>query len=145
MAEGEGGVTVPAGLVPVQPLGGAVLDGKNARERGPAEERHQAGGVMAAVGGVGQDEVERPGPEALGIPEGIAAVDGDPVRVVSRRGAAELPARVVDSIRPDTVFAPFHWPGVNALTNDVAMVTPADGPSFGVAPSGTCMWTSMRS
>jgi assimilatory nitrate reductase catalytic subunit len=25
---------------------------------------------------------------------------------------------VVDTIRPDTLFAPFHWPGVNALTND---------------------------
>jgi assimilatory nitrate reductase catalytic subunit len=48
----------------------------------------------------------------------LSIVDGDPVRVVSRRGAAELPARVVDTIRPDTVFAPFHWPGVNALTND---------------------------
>ncbi len=48
----------------------------------------------------------------------LSIVDGEPVRVVSRRGAAELPARVVDTIRPDTLFAPFHWPGVNALTND---------------------------
>jgi assimilatory nitrate reductase catalytic subunit len=52
------------------------------------------------------------------LADALSIVDGDPVRVVSRRGAAELPARVVDSIRPDTVFAPFHWPGVNALTND---------------------------
>src|SRR6266508_102387 len=48
----------------------------------------------------------------------LSIVDGEPVRVVSRRGAAELPARVVDTIRPDTLFAPFHWPGANALTND---------------------------
>jgi assimilatory nitrate reductase catalytic subunit len=48
----------------------------------------------------------------------LSIVDGELVRLVSRRGAAELPARVVDTIRPDTVFAPFHWPGVNALTND---------------------------
>ena len=26
---------------------------------------------------------------------------------------------------------------VNALTNEVAMVTPAEGPSFGTAPAGT--------
>jgi assimilatory nitrate reductase catalytic subunit len=52
------------------------------------------------------------------LAEELSIVDGEPVRVVSRRGTAELPARVVDTIRPDTVFAPFHWPGVNALTND---------------------------
>ena len=28
-----------------------------------------------------------------------------------------LRARLSDGIRPDTVFAPFHWPGANALTN----------------------------
>ena len=28
------------------------------------------------------------------------------------------PARVVDTIRPDTVFVPFHWVGANRLTND---------------------------
>jgi assimilatory nitrate reductase catalytic subunit len=48
----------------------------------------------------------------------LSIVDGERVRLVSRRGTAELPARVVDTIRPDTVFAPFHWPGINALTND---------------------------
>jgi assimilatory nitrate reductase catalytic subunit len=52
------------------------------------------------------------------LADALSIVDGEPVRVVSRRGAAELPARVVDTIRPDTVFAPFHWPGVNVLTND---------------------------
>ncbi|MPZ98667.1 MAG: molybdopterin-dependent oxidoreductase [Dehalococcoidia bacterium] len=34
---------------------------------------------------------------------------GQLVRVTSRRGAAELPVRVTDAIRPGTVFAPFHW------------------------------------
>lgn len=46
---------------------------------------------------------------------GIA--DGDLVELRSRRGAATLRARLSDGIRPDTVFAPFHWPGANALTN----------------------------
>jgi assimilatory nitrate reductase catalytic subunit len=46
---------------------------------------------------------------------GIA--DGDMVELRSRRGTALLRARLSDGIRPDTVFAPFHWPGVNALTN----------------------------
>ncbi len=52
------------------------------------------------------------------LADSLSIVDGEEVRLVSRRGAAVLPARVVDTIRPDTVFAPFHWPGVNALTND---------------------------
>jgi assimilatory nitrate reductase catalytic subunit len=34
---------------------------------------------------------------------------GQRVRVVSRRGAAVLPARVTSRIRAGTVFAPFHW------------------------------------
>jgi assimilatory nitrate reductase catalytic subunit len=46
---------------------------------------------------------------------GIA--DGDLVELRSRRGAAVLRARLSDGIRPDTVFAPFHWPGANALTD----------------------------
>jgi assimilatory nitrate reductase catalytic subunit len=46
---------------------------------------------------------------------GIA--DGDLVQLRSRRGVATLRARLTDGIRPDTVFAPFHWPGANALTN----------------------------
>ncbi len=45
---------------------------------------------------------------------------GDMVCVTSRRGSMTLPARVVETIRPDTVFIPYHWPGkqaVNQLTN----------------------------
>lgn len=42
------------------------------------------------------------------------------VRVVTRRGSAEFPAQVVSTIREDTVFVPYHWPGrksVNQLTS----------------------------
>ena len=48
---------------------------------------------------------------------GFAQIGGDLVELRSRRGAAVLRARLSDGIRPDTVFAPFHWPGANALTN----------------------------
>jgi len=46
---------------------------------------------------------------------------GDQVRVTSRRGSMLAPARLTETIRPDTVFAPFHWGGAgraNSLTND---------------------------
>ncbi|GAB3771525.1 assimilatory nitrate reductase catalytic subunit [Nocardioides ginsengisegetis] len=48
----------------------------------------------------------------------IGAADGATVRVTTRRGTMTAPARVVDTIRPDTVFVPFHWVGANRLTND---------------------------
>ncbi|MBT2458163.1 molybdopterin oxidoreductase family protein [Streptomyces sp. ISL-86] len=50
----------------------------------------------------------------------IGAVEGTPLAVVSRRGRAVAPARITDTIRADTVFMPFHWPGegrANTLTN----------------------------
>jgi assimilatory nitrate reductase catalytic subunit len=46
--------------------------------------------------------------------------NGDVVRVTSRRGSMTLPAKVVTTIRPDTVFIPYHWAGrraANQLTN----------------------------
>ncbi|KAF0176392.1 MAG: putative anaerobic dehydrogenase [Limisphaerales bacterium] len=46
--------------------------------------------------------------------------DRDIVKVTTRRGEMTLPAQVVKSIRPDTVFIPYHWAGkkaANQLTN----------------------------
>jgi assimilatory nitrate reductase catalytic subunit len=46
---------------------------------------------------------------------------GDEVVVTSRRGQMRAPARLTETIRPDTVFAPFHWGGAaraNSLTSD---------------------------
>src|SRR5436305_6586265 len=63
------------------------------------------------------------------LADALSIVDGETVRVVSRRGAAEVPARVVDTIRPDTLFAPFHWPGVNALTHDALAPTSRRSPA----------------
>jgi assimilatory nitrate reductase catalytic subunit len=48
----------------------------------------------------------------------IGVGDGDPVFVTTRRGTMTAPARVVTTIRADTVFVPFHWVGANRLTND---------------------------
>jgi assimilatory nitrate reductase catalytic subunit len=51
----------------------------------------------------------------------LGVADGEEVRVTSRRGTMLAPARLTESIRPDTVFAPFHWGGAgraNSLTND---------------------------
>ncbi len=45
----------------------------------------------------------------LAATHGIA--DGDWVTVTSRRSAITLQALVVRTIRPDTVFIPYHWPG----------------------------------
>jgi assimilatory nitrate reductase catalytic subunit len=46
--------------------------------------------------------------------------DGDWVTVTTRRGELAFRAMVVRTIRPDTVFVPYHWPGrrsVNLLTH----------------------------
>lgn len=63
-----------------------------------------------------------PGPKVEIHPQlaqrlGIA--NGDQVKVESRRGSITLPSLVVTTIRPDTVFIPYHWPGkrsANQLT-----------------------------
>ena len=50
----------------------------------------------------------------------LGIVDGVEVRIVTRRGEALAFARVTAAIRPDTIFAPFHWAGtstINATTN----------------------------
>lgn len=50
----------------------------------------------------------------------LGVKEGDHVRVRTRRGEICVPALVVRTIRPDTVFVPYHWPGMksaNLLTN----------------------------
>ncbi|MGH9120483.1 MAG: molybdopterin oxidoreductase family protein, partial [Acidimicrobiales bacterium] len=50
----------------------------------------------------------------------VGCVDGEPVLAESRRGRARFRCRVSADIRPDTVFAPFHWGGetcANLLTS----------------------------
>jgi assimilatory nitrate reductase catalytic subunit len=46
--------------------------------------------------------------------------DGDWVTITTRRGALVFPATLVKTIRPDTVFVPYHWAGersINRLTH----------------------------
>ena len=65
----------------------------------------------------------------------LGVADGESVRVVSRRGDLVLAAHVVATIRPDTVFIPYHWPGAqsaNRLT--VRAYDPVAGiPAYKVA------------
>ncbi|MEV0096686.1 molybdopterin oxidoreductase family protein [Streptomyces sp. NPDC050738] len=54
------------------------------------------------------------------LAERLGVAENDPLTVTSRRGEATAPARITASIRPDTLFMPFHWPGAgraNTLTN----------------------------
>lgn len=53
------------------------------------------------------------------LAEKLGIANGDLTTVESRRGGITLPAMVVTTIRPDTVFVPYHWPGrksINQLT-----------------------------
>ncbi len=53
--------------------------------------------------------------------QGIGVANGEMVEVVTRRGRARCKARLVTTIRFDTLFMPFHFPGkgrANSLTND---------------------------
>ena len=64
-----------------------------------------------------------PGPQIELHPrlaEQYAIQSGDMVCVESRRSSVTLPALVVRTIRPDTIFIPYHWPGkqaANRVTN----------------------------
>ncbi len=40
----------------------------------------------------------------------LGITDGDQVKVESRRGSLVVRAMIVNTIRPDTVFVPYHWP-----------------------------------
>jgi len=50
----------------------------------------------------------------------LGIANGDLVAVRTRRGELRVPAQLVRTVRPDTVFVPYHWPGkksANLLTN----------------------------
>jgi assimilatory nitrate reductase catalytic subunit len=45
----------------------------------------------------------------------LGIAEGDWTTVTSRRGAVTLRAQVVKTIRPDTVFVPYHWAGEKSI------------------------------
>jgi assimilatory nitrate reductase catalytic subunit len=99
---------------------------------GRAMQHYQSGNQTRRVGAL---TVALPDPRAELHPDlarrhGIA--DGDVVELRSRRGRAFFRARLTDGIRPDTVFAPFHFGGdscVNLLT-DPALDRHSKMPAF---------------
>jgi assimilatory nitrate reductase catalytic subunit len=44
----------------------------------------------------------------------LGIADGDWATASTRRGDITLKAQVVTTIRPDTIFIPYHWPGRKA-------------------------------
>jgi assimilatory nitrate reductase catalytic subunit len=49
------------------------------------------------------------------LAERLGIADGDRVTVETRRGALTAPALVVGTVRPDTIFVPYHWPGAQSI------------------------------
>jgi len=47
----------------------------------------------------------------------LNVADGDFVRVETRRGHVTVRAQVVRTIRPDTIFVPYHWPHDRSINN----------------------------
>jgi assimilatory nitrate reductase catalytic subunit len=53
------------------------------------------------------------------LAEKLGIATGDWATAETRRGTITLRAQVVTTIRPDTIFIPYHWPGpksANQLT-----------------------------
>ncbi len=69
------------------------------------------------------------------LAETLGVATDDLVTVTSRRGSITLKALVVRTIRPDTVFIPYHWPGTRAANQlTIRAVDPLSNmPEFKVA------------
>ena len=51
------------------------------------------------------------------LAEKLGIAEGDFVKVESRRGHVVVRAQIVKTIRPDTVFVPYHWPLGRSINN----------------------------
>jgi assimilatory nitrate reductase catalytic subunit len=72
---------------------------------------------VAALRDVASEPIAEMHPDAA---SSAGVMDGDPVRLTTRRGTAVFKARVTRAIREDTIFVPFHWGeelSVNRLTS----------------------------
>jgi assimilatory nitrate reductase catalytic subunit len=95
-------------------------------------QQYQSGNQTRRVGALAAGEPRAELHPDLARRHGI--VTGDRVELRTRRGRAVFRAQVTDAIRPDTVFAPFHWGGessANALT-DPALDRHSKMPAFKV-------------
>jgi assimilatory nitrate reductase catalytic subunit len=63
--------------------------------------------------------------------------ESDLVLVETRRASLTFPARVVTSIRPDTVFVPYHWPGVRSVNQLTVGAQDAGAQQAGAQQAGT--------
>ncbi len=74
------------------------------------------------------------------LAEKLGIADGDFVKVESRRGEIVVRAQVVKTIRPDTVFVPYHWPldrSANNLT--IRAIDPVSNiPEFKICAVRVC-------
>jgi len=100
------------------------------RYRSPAEDVDEEYPIILTTGRVvsqflSGNQTRRIGPLVQQYPEPqvemhprlaakLGVLDGARVRVRSRRGSIDLAAHVVATIRPDTVFIPYHWAGKRA-------------------------------
>jgi anaerobic selenocysteine-containing dehydrogenase len=49
--------------------------------------------------------------------------EGEEIRISSRRGTIQLPARLSENVEPGTVFLPFHWGDLFAPGNSANYLT----------------------
>ena len=121
----------------VMPINGPLLliPGTSARYRDPVDDANDEYPILLTTGRVVSQflsgtQTRRIGPLVNQYPEPriemhprlaskLGIQDGDWATAETRRGAITVRAMVVTTIRPDTVFIPYHWAGeksVNRLT-----------------------------
>ncbi len=79
------------------------------------------GRVLAQYQSGAQTRRILPGKVFVELHPDLGFAEGEMVRVISRRGSMDAPVRLSPTIRQDTIFAPFHYPGAgraNSLTVD---------------------------
>jgi assimilatory nitrate reductase catalytic subunit len=84
--------------------------------------QYQSGTQTRRVAALSEAEPEPVAEMHPTLAQRVGVRSGDKIRLRTRRGEVVMTARTDSGIRPDTVFAPFHWGGaasVNRLTNPV--------------------------
>jgi assimilatory nitrate reductase catalytic subunit len=82
--------------------------------------QYQSGTQTRRVASLNDAEPEATVDLHVDLARRVGVTAGDMIQLRTRRGVAVMKVRTTDGIRPDTVFAPFHYGGagaVNLLTN----------------------------